>query len=87
MWEKLSNINNKTKMWNSILIPNYKVTNNIKSYVEIHIMYVIGIMNAASLDYLYTKDSNFAGFLEDGNKVYKVLAPGHAYLAIVDGNK
>jgi hypothetical protein len=50
-------------------------------------MYVIGIMNAASLDYLYTKDSNFAGFLEDGNKVYKVLAPGHAYLAIVDGNK
>ena len=44
MWEKLSNINNKTKMWNSIIIPNYKVTNNIKSYVEIHIIYVVGIM-------------------------------------------
>jgi hypothetical protein len=52
MWEKLSNINNKTKMSNLILILNYKVTNNIKNSVEIHIMYVVGIMPHPFITYI-----------------------------------
>lgn len=39
----------------------------------------------SALNYLYLNE-NFVGVLEDRDEVSKVLASGHAYLAIQDGN-